>query len=354
MVISIADRTRAMRVFFESIYAWKFDFAASLTTKSKAETEFNLVKSWLANDRPPEVDVIFDTSISPSGLGDWALEVTNANFLSTLGFKVNLFLLDDGRRGPGWEFLSKSEGDQRVAEFVKFGSLYHAPTVELILTKEHPSSENHVLLFSSSHANRKDPNINILAFLDRATTLNPEWISELSYIPRANSKGKIDLIGVAVRQAGNQQERNPDLLLVAKDIELLMKKFPEAKIKIFTDSQHLEQVLVSLQNVLPHFAEIITGQSSKSFETAFGEALACDLWIQRDGGGIGMAPTFSNRPYIFISHHTIGARLFGFDNGKYGSWSRINQIYILSPFKKLRHISSIKLALRKIIASNAY
>lgn len=335
---------RTIRVQMESVYAWCFEFEASKQCEIEADYEFLKIQDLKRHEPNAKISVIYDTGVSPSGLGDWALEIISTFFLKSLGFEVSLTLVDSGIRGPGWEFLTESAANLRVLEFKELASNIIGDEFQFSFKNSLEASRKGHLFFQDNYEEKKDHNINLFRFLDKATVLNQNWTESLPFLPKERADSKIMNIGVGIRNAPNQRDRNPDMNKVAKDLDCLLSQFPEATFTLFSNSESLDQVEDFLSKKRQAILPRIRRQSATSYTGAFLEALGTDVWFQRDGGGMGMAATFSRRPYIFVSHHTIGSRMFGFKQPKYGIWSRTNQIYILSPFKFLTHRRAIQRA----------
>lgn len=139
-----------------------------------------------------------------------------------------------------------------------------------------------------------------------------------------NPKGSF--VGVHLRTSNHNLDRNPNFRKVYEDLLDLGKAFPGHKIKIF--SQPIPTYFKTLQDKLYDDGIEIVFQSAKNYLDAIKEALECDFWFQRLGGGMSVPILYSAMPYLFISGDVATHRTYGLKGDKFGAWSAENQIFV--------------------------
>lgn len=318
--------------YVQSIYAYFFSFEAARQANAQVKSELEHFKQ-----KYDHKTVVFQYSsrINPPGLGDFALELICARFYSLIGIQVEFILEHGSKKNESWGILTERESIQRILEFEKLASRLLPSSVKFDVTDKIIKSSNtsQVLFFEESTNAQHDHNIFIMNLLRKIAQIYPNLAESMLLAHPPKSSIKQTEIGLHVRTSMNQKHRNPKIRRVLKDIYVLSRAFPQARIKIFGDEGVMDLISSALAQKRKYRDIELEFQKSKSYSEAFFESLECDFWFQRDGGGIGVASVFSRTPYLLISSQTIAARIYSISGSQYGPVANSNQVFLLNPFR---------------------
>lgn len=128
------------------------------------------------------------------------------------------------------------------------------------------------------------------------------------------------LIGFGVRHSSGDEFRNPPDILTLRDLKALSTAFPGCTIRWFGEKDHYLRFQEDHRTELARHSIRLEFQRSQEYFEALLEAKLMDFWFQRWGGGISVAPLFSNIPYKIISNDVPGSKISGFTGRRQPPW----------------------------------
>lgn len=289
-----------------------------------------LFSSLEVGDRSP-FTVWIDQRYSAPGFGDLLIALALANVLNELGLRVRLY----------WNDFSDS-ATQVVKE--KTIKIFLDRGVELI-PKDSDSTVSEIenLLFEELVHNKRDITVPSLQLLNQIFS-NQQFLKRLSKPywrafnePSAKTSSKT-LVGIHVRHSASASFRNPDDEQTLRDLLRLRELIPDAEIVWFGEASHYQKFIEKHSLILAQYGVGLSRQNSHNFADAAVEALGCNFWFQRWGGGIGAAIWFSPIPYLMISNDFILRQLFKVRGRRIVSWATPTQIYDLRLLRKRQNI----------------
>jgi hypothetical protein len=290
------------------------------------EQELEELQTALREKRP--LTICFDENVSPPGLGDALTVAILASGLSNLT-KVSIIILSKDRSvfnevSKNIRLDNSNHVMQVLSEFAPSASMSYASHDRLIL-----ETKNHVL-FSGLVASKRDITRYMLLLIRELHSrhIAPIEFFKLSY--RTLGEGGTRLIGYPLRRSSSDPARNTVIRMFLHDIRTLRANYPEHTVKLFGFEDEVNFFLGVLET--NGLSPKVVPQSASSFVDAIREALHCELWVQRLGGGMAVAVFFSELKFIIFSKDSVMARQLGYKTGKLLPWHSSSQIYRLRPF----------------------
>lgn len=108
------------------------------------------------------------------------------------------------------------------------------------------------------------------------------------------------MVGIHVRNSAESRYRNPKDKDTLNDLIRLQRSFPGRTLVWFGEHTQYTQFVDRNSSILSELRINLRFQAAAGFADAASEALSCDFWFQRWGGGIGAAILFSSIPYLMI------------------------------------------------------
>ncbi len=272
-------------------------------------------------ERKPPYCVWVDQSESAPGFGDLLIAIALANQLSELGFATSFFWTDDSDSATKWE---KSE---TIANFL-------SKQVSILSQAQLDDFSADSIVFNSRVCNNLDvsvPAFQLLALINMKKNQliapqAPIWPIE---IRKESAKQNGPIVGIHVRRSPHALFRNPSDKLTIRDIKKLSKLIVNAQLRWFGELEHFISFTEKYSRKLTRSRVRLTYQESRGFSRAALEALGCDFWFQRWGGGIGAALWFWHTPYLMISNDHVLRRVYKPKGRKIVSWAKNDQVYDL-------------------------
>ncbi len=296
--------------------------------ESKKIVEQELVELQIALSEKRPLTIYFDQEASPPGLGDALTVAILARGLSRLT-EVSVVVFSENSNV--WRGLSNNIRSGNRSQVKRIVSEF-APSARIDFTSDPDfmnDTKKHVV-FSSLVASKRDITRYMLLLIRKLHSRDIAPI-DLFKLTDQTKNGSIDrFIGYPLRRSNSDPARNTVKRMFLEDIKTLRANYPRHTIKLFGFEDEVDFFLKVLRS--DGLSPKVVPQSSLSFADAIREALDCDLWVQRLGGGMAVAVFFSELRFVIFSKDSVMARQLGYKTGKLFPWHTSSQIYQLRPF----------------------
>ena len=276
------------------------------------EREKAMLLTVMNQDPGREITIVSDKSITSPGLGDLVVNFHLLELLVEAGLSARIQLNN----------FSPREVTRLTRAF------------ELLFPEVFATKRNLLFVGASSGGDLRLFEQEIQLGLDTSrysiplmSALYPHWLgrgkADLQryrwFDPREKQTGPT-LIGFGVRHSSGDEFRNPPDKLILRDLKALSAAFPGCTIRWFGEKDHYSEFQEDHSVDLARHSVRLEFQKSQEYFEALLEAKLMDFWFQRWGGGISVAPLFSNIPYKIISNDVPGSKISGFTGRRQPPW----------------------------------
>jgi hypothetical protein len=332
--IRIRKLSKRVRININSVFyrflIQIFDSEQTSASHEDAHNEYRKLMLILANKKNPEVCVWIDQDYSAPGFGDLLVAIGLANQLYQLGFATSFFWSQD------IESSIKREKEETVRLFLN-------KKITMLDKNQMHAVSPESIVFSNRVSNHLDvsvPALQLLILMDRNTIpdkaqRSPTWPIDIenNLTPKTRPT-----VGIHVRRSRHAEFRNPSNYLTFRDIKRLATLFQNCDLIWFGEFDHYLSFQEIYRRHLDEAKIKLRFQENRGFSRVALEALRCDFWFQRWGGGIGAVHWFWDTPYLMISNDYVLRRVFKIKDRKIVSWANRNQIYDLRWFRSRQRI----------------
>jgi len=272
--------------------------------------------------------IYFDEEVSPPGLGDVLTVAILARGLSRVTEVSILIVSENISSAIGVSKNIRSENSNQVVRIIS----EFAPTVSIGYTSDDGTlldTKNHVV-FSSLVASKRDITRYMLLLIRELDSRRIAPIEFFKLGGKTRVQDRTNFIGYPLRRSSTDSSRNTRTKTFLRDIKTLRANYPQYKIKLFGFEDEVDYFSKLLDSEGLYSG--VVPQNATTFVDAVREALCCDLWVQRLGGGMAVAVFFSELSFTIFSKDSVMARQLGYRIGKLLPWHSSSQIYQLRPF----------------------
>lgn len=317
-------------------------------TRIKIEQEYRTLRSLLGRSpgtRSIKIVIVFDQPAMSFGYGDSLVVLMLAKYICDLGYSVELRCIPSSKpNAVSIERLCKNV--QLPLSIVVAGGAGYSRS----------AGGEHILFNSDVDAGRDISRfcLTLVSKIYKSRTLNPLSIRPIlmpvsgNHLRHEESDRTTRLrIGMSVRNQKYSTFRNPPEDTVLLDVLSVCINFPVSDIVWFGDKEQFSRVFVQVQSELLRRECALVYQNSTDYYSAIEEALACDAWIQRLGGGMSVPIIFGQKPYAIITNDIGAIKLFDYSRKKVVSWASAEQRYVPRIFSPLGSLQREMRRLRK-------
>ena len=324
---------------------WRWSRLVQLSTKSECEK----LRALLGNEQA-SIQIFYDNFVSPPTYGDFFQVVMLARYLKASGADVIFTIVDNGYRRHDWETLDLDEQVSLVQDQVELASKLLDAEIEVLT--ETPNSSSYIVFGANVLAR--------LAIYDKTplllnklieTSEEPlpadfllpiSWGMELGQ--DLNLQG-VPFVAWGIRKGVWGLDRDNTQEQVITDFRDLRKLFPGHRILLLSTPNGIEWVLSILHesgdlDSSANEAQLLFPQPTPGFINAIPWVLSADEYFQKEGGGMGIVPIFSEVPYLIVSKYQGIHYQHQFHGEKVVAWASPRQRFVHRPHDAYRVLFS--------------
>lgn len=250
------------------------------------------------------INFIYNLEHSPETLGDLVPALMLAKFVRNQGLNIRFFIVDF-KRQKRWNVLSKAQQDRIVLNLISI-SRY---VLNESFFYHNSKNANKPLIGLSGVEHLEFGKISFFPLFSVAPIVLKSLIDE-GYAPGKDflfqSNKRENAVGIHVRDSSTDVRRNFVEKQFISDVISLRNCFPDTEIRVFSSRNGLVRAMRVIESErnspagIPRNTNVLP-QKSSSFTECFDEIPTLQFYFQRNAGGLGTIPMFSEIPALSIA-----------------------------------------------------
>ena len=295
----------------------------------------------LLDTEQASIRIVYDNLTCPPAYGEFVQVVMLARYLKASGGDVKFIILDDGERRDDWCYLDLEEQESFVRDQIEIATRILSSEIEVL--KGIPNSSSYVVFGANVLAGLaiyvKTPLLLNKLIETSEEPLPADFLLPISWGMELgqdlNLQG-VPFVAWGIRKGVWGLDRDNTQEQVITDFRDLRKLFPGHRILLLSTPNGIEWVLSILHesgdlDSSANEAQLLFPQPTPGFINAIPWVLSADEYFQKEGGGMGIVPIFSEVPYLIVSKYQGIHYQHQFHGEKVVAWASPRQRFVHRP-----------------------